>query len=216
MKMIKVVIVDDQVMIREGLTMLVGHMNDMKVVATASNGQEAIDVCQIQQPDIVLMDVRMPILTGVEATKMIKEMNPKIKIIILTTFVDDDYIFQAVTNGASGYLLKDAGSQKVEEAILEVYHGGAMFQPSIAQKVVNQFQQIHHKKVVKDSRIEALTNRELEIIRLVGEGKNNEEIAKELFITKGTTKNHISSLLTKLELRDRTQLAIFSLKNDLV
>lgn len=214
--MINVLIVDDQSMIREGLKLFISHMKDIRVVATAGNGQEAIEACKIHNPAVVLMDVKMPIVNGVEATKTIKELFPEIKVIILTTFVDDEYIFQALTNGASGYLLKDAGSEKVQEAILEVYHGGAMFQPSVAQKVVDKFQQIQHIQKQVDPRIEELTNRELEIIRLVGEGKSNVEIASELYIAKGTTKNHISNLLTKLDLRDRTQLAIFALKNDLI
>lgn len=214
--MIKVVIVDDQPIVREGLTMIVQNMNDIEVVAVAQNGQEGIEMCQWHKPDVVLMDIKMPILNGVKATKSIKEQFPETKIIILTTFNDDEYIFEALSYGASGYLLKDAGKEKIEEAIIEAFHGGAIIQPTVAQKVITKLQKIEVKQQKKDERINQLTSRELDILKLIGEGKNNDEIASILYITKGTTKNHISHLLAKLDLRDRTQLAIFALKNDLI
>lgn len=214
--MINVLIVDDQPIVRDGLRMLVQSMKKMNVVAVASNGQEGIEACLLYKPNVVLMDIKMPILNGVKATKKIIENQPEIKIIILTTFNDDEFIFEALSYGASGYLLKDAGAEKIEEAIQETYNGGAMIQPNIAQKVIHRFQQIQATVKPLDERLKLLTNRELDILKRIGEGKNNDEIACELFITKGTTKNHISNLLTKLDLRDRTQLAIFALKNDLI
>ncbi len=214
--MIKVVIADDQAIVREGLKMVVNHMENINVIAVAPNGQEAVESCSIHQPDIVLMDIQMPILNGVEATKQIKDKFPSIKVIILTTFNDDEYIFEALSFGASGYLLKDAGAEKIEEAIREAYQGGAMIQPIVAEKVIKKMQQIKKEEKPTDERLRLLTKREVDILKLIGEGKNNDEIASELYITKGTTKNHISNLLTKLQLRDRTQLAIFALKNDLI
>lgn len=214
--MIKVVIADDQAIVREGLKMVVNHMENINVIAVAPNGQEAVESCSIHQPDIVLMDIQMPILNGVEATKQIKDKFPSIKVIILTTFNDDEYIFEALSFGASGYLLKDAGAEKIEEAIREAYQGGAVIQPIVAEKVIKKMQQIKKEEKPTDERLRLLTKREVDILKLIGEGKNNDEIASELYITKGTTKNHISNLLTKLQLRDRTQLAIFALKNDLI
>ncbi len=214
--MINVLIVDDQPIVRKGLKMIVDHLENIKVVAVAANGQEGFEACVLYQPDVVLMDIKMPILNGVSATKLIKEKYPTIKIIILTTFNDDEFIFDALSYGASGYLLKDAGANKIEEAIRETHRGGAMIQPTVAKKVIDKFQKIHTNKKPVDERLELLTKREIEILTLIGEGRNNDEISNSLFITRGTTKNHISNLLMKLELRDRTQLAIFALKNDLI
>ena len=214
--MINILIVDDQLIVRQGLKMIIGNMKDMNVIGEANNGIEAYEKCKWLQPDVILMDIKMPSVNGVEATKRIKQDFPRIKIIILTTFNDDEYIFEALKNGASGYLLKDAEPDKIEEAIIEVYKGGALIQPNIAQKVVTRIQEWDKQKKKTDPKLKLLTERELEILRLIGEGKNNEEIAAQLFISKGTVKNHISSILIKLDLRDRTQLAITALKNDLV
>ena len=214
--MINILIVDDQLIVRQGLKMIVENMNGMKVVGEAGNGKEAYEKCKWLKPDIVLMDIKMPEVDGVEATKRIKLAFHDINIIILTTFNDDEYIFEALKHGASGYLLKDAEPEKIEEAILEVKKGGALIQPNVAQKVVTRIQQLEKKKAGSNPKLKLLTERELEILRLIGVGKNNEEIALKLYISKGTVKNHISNMLIKLELRDRTQLAIIALKNDLV
>lgn len=213
--MIKVAIVDDQDILREGLRMLIGAENDIKIVTTGNNGLEAYRICCQELIDVILMDIKMPIMNGVEATKKIKKDYPNIKIIILTTFKDDSFIFDALEYGASGYLLKDTPPEKISEAIREVYKGGAIIQPDIAIKLVERLKVLNKPTLEHkiDSRISLLTERETEIIKLVGEGFCNKEIAEKLFITEGTAKNHISNILTKLELRDRTQLAIFSLKN---
>jgi DNA-binding NarL/FixJ family response regulator len=158
----------------------------------------------------------MPVMDGVEATRRIKRDFPHVAVIILTTFDEDEYIFQAIKYGASGYLLKDAPPAKITEAIREVHGGGALMQPQIAARVVEKFRSLDRDAEKADPRIKSLTARERDIVQLIGEGKNNKEIAAELFITEGTVKNHISSILIKLDLRDRTQLAIFAVKNRLL
>ncbi|MDW7672940.1 MAG: response regulator transcription factor [Bacillota bacterium] len=215
--MIKVALVDDQEVIRQGLTAILERDNDLTVAAEAANGEEAYQVCKWCQPEIVLMDIKMPLLNGVEATKKIKRDFPHIKIIILTTFSDDEYIFEALRQGASGYLLKDAHPAKIIEAIKEVAKGGALIQPEVAQKVIQQFCSLSKSSSAEqDPKLNLLTARELEILTLLGHGKSNQEIAEELIITLGTVKNHLSNILVKLELRDRTQAAIFALKNHLL
>lgn len=214
--MIRIALVDDQEILRKGLKMILEGQEDIRVVGEAADGAEAYNLCQQHIIDIILMDIKMPNVNGVEATKRIKKDFPNIKIIILTTFNEDQYIFEGLKNGASGYLLKDTSPTKIAEAIREVYRGGVLIQPDIAARVVEQFKTLNRPTIEKDKKIEDLTDREIEIIRLVGEGLNNKEIADHLFITEGTAKNHISNILTKLDLRDRTQLAIYALKNSLV
>lgn len=215
--LINVLVADDQNIVREGLGFMLSREEGIKICGLASDGREAYEMCESIPVDIVLMDIKMPRTNGVEGTKLIKRDFPQIKIIVLTTFNDDEYIFEALKNGASGYLLKDATKEKIVEAIKEVYNGGALIQPGVAKKVIDKFSQLAGKKEEKniDSRVGILTAREKEICKLVGEGKNNKEISKELFLSEGTVKNNITNILEKLELRDRTQLAIFSIKNDL-
>jgi len=159
----------------------------------------------------------MPEVNGVEATAMIKKDFPNIKIIVLTTFNDDEYIYEALKNGASGYLLKDTSPGEILKAVRTVYRGGALIQSEIAVKVIDKFSQLAQKTEYKyiDPRVELLTDREIEICRLIAEGKSNKEISEELFLSQGTVKNHITKILLKLDLRDRTQLAIFTINNDL-
>lgn len=214
--MIKVVIVDDQDILKEGLKMILSKEDDIDICGLASDGEEAYNICKWNMPDVVLMDIKMPKANGVEATKRIKESFESIKIIVLTTFNDDEYIYDALKYGASGYLLKDASPGKIAEAIRTVHDGGVLIQPDVASRVIHKFAQMAngtHKTVI-DKRVEMLTNREKDICKLLGEG-NNKEIATELFLGEGTVKNHVTNILSKLELRDRTQLAIFSVKNDL-
>lgn len=215
--MIKVVIVDDQDILKEGLNMILGKEEDIDICGLASDGEEAYNLCKWNMPDVVLMDIKMPKVNGVEATRRIKESFENIKIIVLTTFNDDEYIYDALKYGASGYLLKDASPAKIAEAIRTVNDGGALIQPDVASRVIDKFAQMvnGNRKTTIDKRIEILTSREKDICRLLGEGKNNKEIAKELYLSEGTVKNHVTSILNKLELRDRTQLAIFAVKNDL-
>jgi len=212
---IKVIIADDQTILREGLKIILNMEKDIDICGLASDGDEAYDLCKKCNPDIVLMDIKMPNKNGVEATKKIKKDFPNIKIIVLTTFNDDEFIFDALKYGASGYLLKDATPEKIAEAIRTVDNGGALIQPNIAAKVINQFSQMAYGEncIEADPKVKDLTIRELDICRAIGEGKNNKEISKELFLSEGTVKNHVTVILNKLGLRDRTQLAIFAIKN---
>lgn len=209
--MIRVMIVDDQTLIREGLKMMLSICSDIEVVGEAINGREAIDKLKEISTDIILMDIRMPVMDGVEAVKIIKEMYRKIKVIILTTFNEDEYIFQGLKNGADGYILKDVKSDEIINGIKTVYNGHILLQPEIATKVVMALNSVRDKE--KDSLrktiIEELTPREMEVAMLVAKGKSNREICDELYLTEGTVKNHLSKILGKLELRDRTQLAIY-------
>lgn len=216
--MIKVMIVDDQGLIRDGLKMILSLSDDIEVVGEAVNGKEAINMLKELKPHVILMDIRMPIMNGVEATKTIKEEFPQIKILILTTFNEDEYIFEGLKNGADGYILKDVKSDEIIKAIKEVHKGNILLQPEIATKVVTAFKSINNSKETVENKekkqyIKDLTPRELEISKLVADGKNNKEISKELFITEGTVKNHLTRILSKLELRDRTQLALYINKN---
>src|SRR5690554_6102608 len=204
--MIRVGIVDDQAIVRQGLAMVLGNQEDIEMVGQAEDGLSAIQLCEGQQPEVLLMDIKMPGLNGVEATRIIKERHPHIHIIILTTFNEEEYIFEALKYGAGGYLLKDAQPAKIAEAIREVHGGGALIQPDVAAKVVEQFRSEGLFFGKRDPRIKELTQRELELIALIGQGKNNREIAQELFISEGTVKNHLSHILSKLDLRDRTQV----------
>lgn len=222
MEKIKVLITDDQSIIREGLKFIVEMEEDMEVVGLASNGEEALGLVEALKPDVVLMDIRMPVCDGVMGTRKIAERYPKVKILILTTFSDDNYIFEALKAGASGYLLKDVESEEIGNSIRTVYKGGMLISRDVAARVVNGLRNLDSNTVEAEgpkgnSNIAAeLTQRELEIVKLVGLGKTNREISKELFLSEGTVKNHISSILSKLYLRDRTQIALYAAQNKLV
>lgn len=214
--MIKVGIVDDHEVLRKGLELLLNNKEDIKIVFTASNGKEGVKKCSIYKPDVVLMDIRMPIMDGVEAVKQIKAEMENVKIIILTTFNEDDYLFNSLKNGASGYLLKEASPDEIAEGIRIVYNGGALLKPDITVKIIDKLNKISTNNSEKiDSRVNDLTDREKDICKLIANGKNNKEISDELFLSEGTIKNHITNILNKIGLRDRTQLAIFTIKNKL-
>lgn len=227
--MIKVLIVDDQDLMLQGLSMIVGKEKELDVVGQCHNGEEAVALCEKQEVDVILMDIRMPKMNGVEATKLIKGINDQIKIIILTTFNDDEYIFSSLKNGASGYLLKDATPAEITNAIIKVFEGGTLINPDVATKLVNVIQQENlsptpvEDKELMNIGLEAndeledfeLTNREQDICHLLAKGKNNKEIGEKLMISDGTVKNNITRILDKLEMRDRTQLALFALKHNI-
>ena len=205
--MIKVLIVDDQALIREGLNMMLSLYSEIEIVGEAANGKEAFEILEGKEVDIILMDIRMPIMNGVEATKIIKEKYPHIKILILTTFNEDEYIFEGLNNGADGYILKSVSSKELVSNIKTVYKGDILLHGEVAKTIASAM------KVKKDTQgkediLKALTPREREIAELIGEGKSNNEISKILYITEGTVKNHVTNILNKLKLRDRTQLAI--------
>lgn len=204
----KIIIADDDGLIRDSLKIILDIEEDIQVIGTASNGREAIELCRKAIPDIVLMDVRMPILDGVLATKEIKSENCNIKIIILTTFKDDEYIAEAIKNGAEGYILKNQSSDSIIESIRTVYNGNGVFQSEILNSIMCMIES--NKKC--ENKI-PLSEREFEILKLIGEGMSNKEISKKLYLSEGTVRNYVTNLLEKLQLRDRTQLAIYYLKN---
>lgn len=217
MKPIRILIADDQSLFRESLHAYLSMQSDYLVVGEAGNGQEALQMTNIHKPDVVLMDVRMPVLDGVETTRLLHEIHPECKVIMLTTFDDDEYVFEALRNGAAGYLLKDTSAEKLLEAVRAVACGESFIQPSIQAKVVAEFarmaRQIPSKTLIL---AEPLSPRELEILRLVANGANNREIAVRLFIAEGTVKNHVSNILEKMGVEDRTQAAIKARENGLI
>ncbi len=213
--MIKILIADDQELIRDSLRIVLAGNPDF-LVDTAANGIEVVRAVRKDKPDVILMDVRMPEMDGVQCTQIIKENYPEIKIIILTTFDDDEYIFSALKHGASGYLLKGISADRLIEAIHKVYHGNAMINEDIAGKVVKMFSQMARENAaaitVDENYIKEITESEWKVIGLVSKGLSNKEIAAELFLTEGSVRNYLSSVLKKLDLRDRTQLAIWAVQ----
>lgn len=212
---IKIVIADDQELIRDSLKIILSANVDMEVMGTVTNGREVIRFVRERKPDVILMDVRMPEMDGVSCTQIIKENYPQIKIIILTTFDDDEYVYNALKYGASGYLLKGVSMAELSSAIRTVHDGKAMINPDIAVKVVRLFSQMakSNYSINVDSRFEELISRsEWKVIQQVGYGRSNKEIAAELNLSEGTVRNSLSSILGKLDLRDRTQLAIWAIQ----
>jgi len=207
---IRVLLVDDQALFREGLETLLSVHRDIEVVGQASNGQEAVEVALQVQPDVVLMDVRMPILNGVRATRRLKRALPQCRVIVLTTFDDDEYVFDALRAGAGGYLLKDVPSARLVEAIRATARGESILEPSVAAKVIAEFTRVSSlvPSAQMEQLIEPLSERELEILGLIARGASNREIADDLFIAEGTVKNHITHIFGKLAVRDRTQAAL--------
>ena len=212
--MIKVLIADDQELIRESLKIILDSKPDIEVTDAVSDGLEVIRSVRENKPDIILLDIRMPRLDGVSCTKIIKEGYPDIKIIILTTFDDDEYVFNALKYGASGYLLKGISMDSLVEAINTVYQGQAMINPDIASKVLKFSSKlaVNNETIhVESENVKTLTKNEWAIIEEVSKGKSNKEIAKDLSFSEGTVRNYLSTVLDKLELRDRTQLAIWAI-----
>lgn len=209
MKVIKILLVDDQPLFREGLRTLLSVHSDFDVVGEAGNGEEALRLIRSLRPAVVLMDLQMPVLDGVAATRRLHEEQPDCRVIVLTTFDDDEMVFDGLRAGAVGYLLKDAPSEKLAEAIRVAARGETFLQPSVAAKVVAEFARLTRKGTEFSSSVsEPLSERELEILRLIGKGASNREIAGVLFLAEGTVKNHVTNILGKLDVRDRTQAAI--------
>ncbi|MCI0393554.1 MAG: response regulator transcription factor [Chloroflexi bacterium] len=208
--MIRILLVDDQALFREGLRTLLSVWPELEVVGEAGNGEEALALAAELKPDVVLMDLRMPVLDGVAATRRLRQEQPASQVIVLTTFDDDDYIFDGLRAGAAGYLLKDVSSEKLVEAIQATARGESFLQPSVAARVVAEFARLSNQApaVRPQPLVEPLSERELEILRLVATGASNKEIADQLFITEGTVKNHLTNILGKLGVRDRTQAAL--------
>jgi DNA-binding NarL/FixJ family response regulator len=218
MDKIRIVIADDQSIIREGLKLILEMEEDIEVVGLASNGDEAFVLVEELAPGVVLMDIRMPICDGALGTKKICDAYPEVKVIILTTFCDDTYIFEALRNGAKGYLLKDVQAEELAKSIRAVVGGAVLIHPEVAAKVVNGLKVgLNNEKMLEKSQeFNDLTNREVEISELIGKGKSNKEIASELYISEGTVKNHVTNILSKLYLRDRTQIALYASQNKIL
>jgi DNA-binding NarL/FixJ family response regulator len=204
---IHVLLVDDQTLIRQGIHLLLELEADIQVVGQAANGREALEQVERLQPDVVLMDVRMPGMGGVEATRLIGERFPQVKVIILTTFEDDETVFEGLKAGARGYLLKDVSSEEMAQAVRKVASGEALIQSRITGKVLAEFSRLAgEKSTARAASLPVpLTERELEVLQALARGLSNREIADELVITEGTVKNHVSNLIEKLGVRDRTQ-----------
>lgn len=211
--MIKIMIVDDQPLVREGLSTLLGLRPEIEVVGTAIDGTDALNKALQLLPDIVLMDIRMPGVNGVEGTKLMKDALPDVKVLILTTFNDSAYIFDALEEGASGYLLKDMPTDTIVQAILTVHHGGVVLPKEFTSQVLTELRMKSRNNPAElPIRLKELSDREAEVLTHLGEGMNNKEIADILFITEGTVKNHVSNVIQKLGLRDRTQAAIYAVR----
>lgn len=207
---IRVLIVDDQALFREGLETLLSIHKDLQVVGQAANGQEGLELATRLLPDVVLMDIRMPVLNGIGATRRLKQVLPGCRVIVLTTFDDREIVFEALRAGAVGYLLKDVGSEQLAESIRVTARGESILEPSVAAKVVAEFSRTLPLAAVKDSDVlpDPLSERELEVLRLVTSGLSNREIAQRLFISSGTAKTHIHHLCGKLGVRNRTEAAM--------
>lgn len=211
---IKVLIVDDHQVVRQGLRTFLELQPDIIVVGEAGDGQTAVEMVRQLQPDVVLMDLVMPRLDGVSATRQVKALESGVKVIALTSFTEDDKVFPAIQAGASSYLLKDVSPDDLVEAIRAVHAGEARLHPDIARKLMEQVAQ--QPSPTHQGFPEELTGRELEVVQLVAQGRNNHEIAQALVISEKTVKTHISNVLGKLHLDDRTQLAIYAIKHGLV
>lgn len=208
---LRVVVVDDQRLVRRGFVMVLEHEHDIQVVAEAGTGLEAIEAARKYQPDIILMDIRMPDLDGLEATsRILAEGHDNTRIIILTTFDPDEYIYKALQAGASGFVLKDTPPEELVAAVRTVASGGALLAPTITRRLISRFAQQLSTEHSFAERLERLTAREREVLRALAWGKSNVEIADALFIGPATVKSHVSSLLSKLGLRDRSQAVVFA------
>ena len=207
---IRVLVVDDQQLVREGLRVLLDLIPDICVVGEAADGVAAAEQAQRIRPDVVLMDVRMPKLDGVAATRKVREMCPDVQVIILTTFDDDEYVFEGLRAGAAGYLLKDVPSEQLAEAIRAAARGEAFIHPSVTRKVVAELTRLTERERIRHEQplAEPLSQREMEVLALLAEGLSNQEIAERLYIAPGTVKNHVSSILSKLDTRDRTRAVL--------
>lgn len=209
--MIHVLLVDDHEMVRLGVSSYLSMQDDIEVIDEAKNGREGVEKALELKPDIILMDLVMPEMDGIEATKEILEKWPQAKIIILTSFIGDEKVFPAINAGAKSYILKTASASQIAKAIRDTYQGDGVFEPQVTDKLVNRIQMKQQHFLHED-----LTQRELEVLLLIAQGKSNQEIADELFITLKTVKTHVSNILSKLEVEDRTQATIYAFKHQLI
>jgi len=210
---IRVLIADDHHVVRRGLVFFLRTQEEMTIIGEAGNGKEAVELARSLKPDIILMDLSMPDMDGIEATKIIKDEQPDIKILILTSFSDQDHVLPALEAGASGYQLKDIQPDELVNCIKKIMNGENQLHPKATSHLLSN---LAKKDKQGRSQLDELTKRELEVLKEIAKGKSNKEIASALFITEKTVKTHVSNLLSKLELADRTQAALFAVKNKLV
>ncbi|GGR13140.1 response regulator [Streptomyces roseolus] len=216
--MIRVLIVDDQIMVREGFSVLLGAMPDIEVVGEAVNGREAVAQVAALRPDVVLMDIRMPELNGIEATREIVAADADAKVLVLTTFDLDEYVYQALRAGASGFLLKDASARQLADGVRIVAAGEALLAPTVTKRLITEFARTADTapRAPAVAQVGELTERETEVLVLIAQGLSNQEIAGHLVVAESTIKTHVSRILVKLGLRDRTQAAVFAYEARLV
>ena len=212
--MIRVLICDDQVVVCDGLEMILNADPEIEVTATAHDGTEAIEKIASSKPDIVLMDLKMPGMNGIEATRIIQQKYPDIKVLVLTTFGDDEWVFDAIRSGASGYLLKGTSRHELVKAVKGTIAGETHVDPDVAGKLFNHVTRSNIPE--KTNLTTELSEREIEVLKLLAQGLSNAEIAKRLYLTRGTVRNYVSQILTKLDVEDRTQAAILAVKHGLV
>jgi DNA-binding NarL/FixJ family response regulator len=214
---IRVAIVDDQGMVRAGFRSLLSDEEDFEIVGEAANGEEAVEMVTQLVPDVTLMDIRMPLLDGIAATRRLVEAEVETKVLVLTTFDLDEYVFEALRAGASGFLLKDAPAEELAAAIRVVAAGESLLAPGVTRRVIDAFvRRPAPPATPNEPRLEQLTPREIEVLGLLARGLSNLDIASKLFVSEGTTKTHVSNVLTKLGLRDRVQAVIFAYENSVV
>ena len=209
----RILICDDQAITREGLALLLNLERDIEVVGTAEDGAQAIELTARLLPDLVLMDLKMPFMNGVEATRHIRARHPQISVLVLTTYDDEEWIFDAIRAGASGYLLKDTPREELVKAVRGTVSGKAYVDPAVTHKLLQQLANVQTKPATQLS--DKLSEREVEVLRLIGRGLNNADIADQLHLAEGTVRNHVSLILSKLEVTDRTQAALLAVQHGL-
>ena len=214
--MIRVLLADDQALVRSGFQMILSAHPEIEVVGEAETGRQAIDLANRLSPDVILMDIRMPNLDGIEATRRLVEFGTTARIVILTTFDLDEYVYAAIRAGASGFLLKDVRPQQLVEAIEVVAVGDALLAPSVTRRLLARFAEVLTLPEERASELSSLTDRELEVLKLVAAGLSNAELAERLFLSETTVKTHVSSMLRKLSLRDRVQAVVLAYEAGLV
>jgi DNA-binding NarL/FixJ family response regulator len=212
---IRVLVVDDQELVRAGLIMILNTQDDIDVVGEAPNGSDAVEAVGRLRPDVVLMDIRMPIMDGLEATRILKARNVDVRVLILTTFDPDEYVYKALRAGASGFVLKDIPPNELLAAVRVVAKGEGLLAPSITQRLIAQFAE-RPAPLEASQELERLTDREAEVLRLIAKGLSNSEIAEQLYLSPTTIKSHVAGVLAKLGLRDRVQAVVFAYENGIV
>ncbi len=211
---IRILVADDHTMVRDGLNMMLSRQDDFEVVGEASNGREATELAARLNPDVILMDLRMPVMSGVEAMRSIGVQNPDARFIVLTTFDTDEYIFDAIEAGATGYLLKDASREELFSAVRAVHRGESQIEPGVAAKVLSRFQELSRQG--PDAGRDSLSDREIQVLQLVARGSSNKLIAAELLISESTVKTHVANIFQKLNVRHRTQAVTEAIQRGII